>query len=220
MAVAADRARDLASPPPADRVERHAGIDRLFHWLTALAVLTLMATGLLPQVGVRFDWVRTHWVTGIALVVLVVFHILRSVLRQRLATMFSPPEARVAPAGRTAPGAGGVADKYTIAQKLMHLAMTLMVLAAVVTGLVMLKKIRTPLLVRDPYFLGADTWGVVYFIHGLAAIAAVTLVMIHVYFALIPENRSYLLAMVRGWMTREEDRTRGSGLGPPRNRSS
>jgi formate dehydrogenase subunit gamma len=204
VAVAADRTQDLTSAS-SDRVQRHAGIDRLFHWLTALAVLTLMATGLLPHVGVHFDWVPLHWVTGLALGVLVSFHILRSLLWQHLATMFSPSAA-----------ASSVPGKYSIAQKLMHLAMTLMVLSAVVTGLVMLKKIRTPLFVRDPYYLGADTWGVVYFIHGLAAIAAVTLVMIHVYFALIPENRAYLRAMIRGWMTREEDRSRGSGLGPPR----
>jgi hypothetical protein len=99
-------------------------------------------------------------------VALVIFHILRSLLWQRLATMFSP-----------AATGGAVAGKYSVAQKLMHLALTLMVLAAVVTGLLMLKKIRTPLLVRDPYYLGADTWGVVYFIHGLAAIVAVTLVI-------------------------------------------
>jgi formate dehydrogenase subunit gamma len=204
VAVAADRAQDFTSPAPSDRVQRHAGIDRLFHWLTALTVLTLMATGLLPHVGVHFDWVPVHWVTGLALGALVIFHILRSLLWQRLATMFSPA------AESTVPG------KYSIAQKLMHLAMTLMVLSAVVTGLLMLKKIRTPLFVRDPYYLDADTWGVVYFIHGLAAVAAVTLVMIHLYFALIPENRAYLLAMIRGWMTREEDLARGSGLGPPR----
>lgn len=207
MAIAAERASDLTSP--SDRVQRHAGIDRLFHWLTALAVLTLMATGLLPHVGVHFDWVPVHWVTGLALVVLVVFHIVRSLLWQRLATMFSLATARSA-----------VPGKYSLAQRLMHLAMTVMVLSAVVTGLFMLKKIRIPLLVRDPYFLHANTWGVVYFIHGLAAVVAVTLVMIHVYFALIPENRAYLLAMIRGWMTREENRTRGSGLGPPRRTSA
>jgi formate dehydrogenase subunit gamma len=205
MAIAADRAQDLSSPSRSDRVQRHAGIDRLFHWLTALAVLTLMATGLLPHGGVRFNWVPIHWVTGLTLVALVIFHILRSLLWQRLATIFSP-----AAAASTVPG------KYSIAQKLMHLAMTLMMLSAVVTGLLMLKKIRTPLFVRDPYYLGADTWGVVYAIHGLAATAAVTLVMVHVYFALIPENRAYLRAMIRGWMTREEDRLRGGGLGPRR----
>jgi formate dehydrogenase subunit gamma len=203
MAVAAERATDLTSP--SDRVQRHAGIDRLYHWLTALAVLALMATGLLPHLGVHFDWVSVHWVTGLALVVLVIFHIVRSVLWQRLATIFS-----LAAASSAVPG------KYSLPQRLMHLAMTVMVLSAVVTGLLMLKKIRTPLLIRDPYYLGADTWGMVYFIHGLAAIVAVTLVMVHVYFALIPENRAYLLAMIRGWMTREEDRKRGSGLGPPR----
>jgi formate dehydrogenase subunit gamma len=205
MAIAADRAQEISSTPPSDRVYRHAGIDRLFHWLTALAVLTLMATGLLPNVGVRFNWVSIHWVTGLALVALVVFHILRSLLWQRLATMFAP-----AAAASTVPG------KYSVAQKLMHLAMTLMVLSAVVTGLLMLKKVHTPFLVRNPYYLGFDTWGVVYTVHGLAAIAAVTLVMVHIYFALIPENRPYLRAMIRGWMTREEDRSRGSGLGDRR----
>jgi formate dehydrogenase subunit gamma len=204
MAIAADDARDLASPSRSERVQRHAATDRLFHWLTALTVLTLMATGLLPHIGVHFNWVPIHWVTGLALLVLVIFHVLRSLLWQRLATMF----ARAATAGAV--------PKYSIAQKLMHLAMTLMVLSAVVTGLFMLKKIHTPFFVRDPYYLGPDAWGVVYFVHGLAAVAAVTLVMIHVYFALIPENRAYLLAMIRGWMTPEEDRSRGSGLGPPR----
>lgn len=199
MAVAADRASDLT--PLAERVQRHAAIDRLFHWLTACAVLILMATGILPQVGVRFDWVAIHWITGLALTVLVIFHVVRALFWQHLAAVwFTLAEFR---ARRAA--------KYSIAQRLMHHAMGLMVLAAVVTGLLMLKKIRTPFLVRDPYFLGAGSWGVVYFIHGLAALAAVTLVMIHVYFALIPENRRYLYAMIHGRMTREEQRARGAG---------
>ena len=78
----------------------------------------------------------------------------------------------------------------------------LMVLAAVCTGVLMLKKIVTPFFSRDPYLLSMNTWGIVYVIHGLAALAAVTLVIIHVYFALLPENRRYLRAMVHGSMTR------------------
>lgn len=194
MAVAADRVADLA--PPADGVVRHAGIDRAFHWLTAASVLTLMATGLLPHVGVHFNWLPTHWVAGLVLVALVVFHILRALVWQRLRAMWFS-----LPAGR----ARGP-EKYLLAQKLMHAALGLMVLGAVITGLLMLKKIRTPLLVRDPYFLSAHNWGIVYFFHGLAAVCAVTLVMIHVYFALRPENRGYLRAMVIGWMTPEEER--------------
>jgi len=203
MAIAADRPADLAAV--AQRVPRHAGIDRLFHWLTALAALILMATGLLPQVGVHFDWVVIHWITGLALTVLVIFHVVRSLFWQRPRTIwFSLAEIR-----------GTRPAKYSVAQRLMHHAMGLMVLAAVISGLLMLKKIRTPFLVRDPYFLGADAWGVVYFIHGLAAVAGVSLVMIHVYFALLPENRHYLRAMIRGWMSREEQRAHAGG-GRPR----
>jgi len=208
VAIAADRPEDLA--PLADRVQRHAGIDRLFHWLTAAAVLTLMATGLLPHVGVHFDWVAIHWITGLALTILVMFHLVRSLFWQPLRTIwFSLAEIR---ARRPA--------KYSVPQRLMHHALGLVVLAAVITGLLMLKKIRTPFFVRDPYFLGADAWGVVYFIHGLAAVAAVSLVMIHVYFALLPENRRYLRAMIRGWMTREEQRAHAGGSLPPRKQTA
>jgi cytochrome b subunit of formate dehydrogenase len=200
MAVAADRIDEI--PARSDRVLRHAGVDRLFHWLTAACVLILMATGLLPHVGVQFDWVGIHWITGIALVVLVAFHILRSVIWQRLRTIwFSIAELRTHQVG-----------KYSVAQKLMHHAMTVMVLCAVGTGVLMLKKIRTPLLVRDPYLFGADTWGVIYVIHGLAALTAITLVIVHVYFGLIPENRMYLRAMITGWMSRGEQRARVAGI--------
>lgn len=176
------------------RIQRHAAVDRLFHWLTALSVLTLMGTGLLPVVGVEFEWVVIHWITGIVLVLLVLFHLIRSVFWQRLKCMWI--SSRDFRARRAA--------KYSLAQKLMHVAMTLMVLAAVITGVVMLAKVDTPFWARNPYLLSTGTWGIVYVIHGLAALAAVTLVMIHVYFGLIPENRMYLRAMFRGWVTREE----------------
>ena len=188
---------DTAQSGP-ERITRHARVDRLFHWLTALTVLVLMGTALLPIVGLRFDWSPIHWVAGIVLVVLVIFHIARSLVWRKLRSIwFSAAELRSRQVG-----------KYSVAQKLMHHAMGLMVLAAVITGVLMMKRIRTPLFTRDPYLLGSDTWGVVYVIHGFAALAAVTLVMIHVYFGLIPENRMYLRAMVRGWVTPQEQRSR------------
>ena len=179
---------------PGDRIQRHAGIDRLFHWLTAATVLTLMATGLLPQVGVKFDWVVIHWIAGCLLIVLVLFHILRSLIWQHFRNMwFSSEELARRQVG-----------KYSVAQKLMHLAMTLMILGAAITGAFMLMKMDTPLWKRDPYVLSQATWGVMYVVHGLAALTAVTLVMIHIYFGLLPENRMYLRAMIKGWITREE----------------
>ena len=71
-------------PGANDHIERHAAIDRAFHWLTALCMLTLLATGLMPVVGIKFAWVTIHWITGIVLVLLVVFHIVRALIWQKL----------------------------------------------------------------------------------------------------------------------------------------
>jgi formate dehydrogenase subunit gamma len=183
-----------AEPTQTGRIVRHAGVDRAFHWLTAAAVLTLMATGLLPVLGVRFNWVVIHWITGVVLILLVLFHIVRSLIWQHFKTMWFTSEEL----SRKKVG------KYSVAQKLMHIAMTLMILGAAITGAFMLAKMDTPLWKRDPYVLAQETWGVVYAIHGLAALSAVTLVMIHIYFGLLPENRMYLRAMIKGWITRQE----------------
>lgn len=200
MAVAADRIQEL--PQRSETIQRHAGIDRAFHWLTAACVLLLMATGLLPHVGVHFEWLPLHWVTGVALSALVVFHLVRSLVWKNLRTIwFSMAELRTHTVG-----------KYSVAQKLMHHAMSLIVLATVITGLLMLKKISTPLLVRDPYVFSLPTWGYIYVVHGLAAVAAITLVMAHVYFGLLPQNRMYLRAMVSGWMRRGDQRARVAGI--------
>ena len=67
----------------------------------------------------------------------------------------------------------------------------------------MLAKVDTPLWRRNPYLLEASTWGVVYVLHGAAALLTLTLTMAHVYFSLLPEKRAYLRAMIGGQMTRE-----------------
>jgi cytochrome b subunit of formate dehydrogenase len=198
MATVMDSAAIPAATPSAPsgaRVLRHAGIDRLFHWLTAAAVLTLMGTSLLPVLGLQFDWVVVHWISGCVLIALTLFHIVRALFWQRVRAMlwFSPQEVT-----------GRQVGKYTVAQKLMHYAMTFMVLGATITGGLMLMKMDTPLWKRDPYTLSQEAWGIIYVIHGIAALAAVTLVMIHVYFSLIPQSRPYLRAMIKGWITRQE----------------
>jgi formate dehydrogenase subunit gamma len=48
------------------------------------------------------------------------------------------------------------------------------------------------------------TWGVVYVLHGLAALLLITMVMTHVYFALRPEKRLFTRSMIKGWITRAE----------------
>jgi len=94
--------------------------------------------------------------------------------------------------------------KYSVAQKLIHHAFGVAVLTTLVTGGLMLARIDTPWWQRNPYLLGDGAWGVVYVLHGLAALLLITMVMMHVYFALRPEKRKYTRAMIRGWITRQE----------------
>ena len=188
----------MASEDSEQRVLRHAAVDRLFHWLTALAVLTLLATGLSTVLGLKFSWVPIHWITGVVLTIAVLFHLVRATFWQKLRCMWvGIRDVRETLAHRP-PG------KYSLAQKLMHHAMSLVIVTGVVTGLCMLAKVDTPWWKRNPYFFSADTWGIIYVVHGLVALLAITLIMIHVYFSLLPEKRLYLRAMWRGWITPAE----------------
>jgi cytochrome b subunit of formate dehydrogenase len=47
------------------------------------------------------------------------------------------------------------------------------------------------------------TWGLIYVLHGLAGIGLITLVMVHVYFAVRPEKRDITKSMFFGTMKRE-----------------
>ena len=72
------------------------------------------------------------------------------------------------------------------------------VLALVVTGVLMLVKIDTPFWRRDPSWLTDPQWGVVYVVHGFAALAILFLIIVHIYFAILPEHRRVLIAMLGG----------------------
>jgi formate dehydrogenase subunit gamma len=194
----------------AGRIIRHAAIDRAFHWVTAVCVLTLLATAFLPILGIEFGWVPIHWITGIVLIAVVLLHIARALIQQGLKSMWiGAADVREAVAivratfrrGATAVPRPG---KYSFAQKLIHHAFSLVVLTALATGGAMLARIDTPWWQRNPYLLSAETWGMVYVLHDLAALTLITMVMMHVYFALRPEKRLFTRAMIRGWITRAE----------------
>ena len=191
------------------RVVRHALADRLFHWIAAACVLTLLGTAFLPILGVEFPWVVVHWVSGLVLTVAVLFHIVRVLVRGTLGSMWlgradladaldvaTSTLARKLPTRR--PG------KYSVAQKLIHHAFAVAVLTTLITGGLMLVRVDTPWWQRNPYLLADATWGIVFVLHGLAALLLVTMVMMHVYFALRPEKLKFTRAMIRGWITRQE----------------
>ena len=189
-----------------NRIIRHKLLSRVLHWLMAAAILTLLATGLLPVFGIKFEWLVIHWVAGLTLTALVLVHIVR-------ALFFEIPLSmgigwRDVRAGLGAIGLGRSSapkpGKYPLPQKAMHHAITLAGLTAIGTGLLMLRKIDTPFWRRDPYFLTEQSWGIVYALHDLASFSFVTLIMLHIYFTLRPEKFFYLRSMLLGWIRPDE----------------
>ena len=201
---------DVRSSGAPARVVRHALADRVFHWLTAACVLTLLGTAFLPILGLKFDWVMLHWMAGLVLIGAVLFHLVRSLFWQSWRTMMiGGADVREAAAivrgtlrrdGADVPKPG----KYSFAQKLIHLFFTIVVLASIATGALMLAHVETPWWRPNPYLLRDATWGLVYVLHDLAALTLITMVMMHVYFALRPEKLAFTRAMLRGWITRAE----------------
>ena len=86
----------------------------------------------------------------------------------------------------------------------VELQAMLSALAAVPTGLFMMKRVQTPFYVRNPYLFSDTTWGVMYVLHGLSGIGLVGLTIAHIYFAIRPEKLWITKGMVFGDITRED----------------
>lgn len=181
-----------------DTVVRHAGIDRAFHWLTAAVMLVLLATSFLPILGIRFAWVDIHWIAGVILTVLILLHIVRALFWQ------SPRAMAIRGADFGELQGGRKPGKYSLAQKFMHLGWLLAILVAIVTGWFLMVKSGVPFFERNPYLLSLRGWGWMTVLHDLAALASVFLILVHVYFGLLPEKRAYLRAMLTGRASRAE----------------
>lgn len=178
---------------------RHKAPDRAFHWVMAVSVIILAASAFLPILGIRFDWVPIHWITGIALVLAILFHLFRVALVHGFREMLPGGEdVREAVADLTGRAAGLKPAKYDAYQKGYHWASALAVLAVTITGVIMLLKIDTPFWRRDPSILSDQGWGIVYVIHGVGSLAILFLVILHIYFSILPEHRAMLKSMIAG----------------------
>ena len=167
-------------------------------------MLTLLGTGLCPILGLEFDWVPVHWIAGVILAITLIWHISRALLQQDLMSIWIGPIELLKTIGSIRSGIFSKPGKYSIAQRLMHSIVTVFCLGALVTGLLMMVRIDTPFWERNPYLLSQSTWGWVYVLHGLAALIFVSVIMLHVYFALRPEKLFYTRSMILGWITRKE----------------
>lgn len=192
-----------------EKILRHSVASRLFHWVMAASVLTLVFTAFLPIWGVKFSWVTAHWVAGLVLTAAIIFHIIHASLWKGLSLMWinsqdlSDGWLVVKQALGSSGSAPGKPGKNPLENKLFHHVVAITTLAAIITGLIMMAKVDTPWWKRNPYVLSDDTWGIIYIIHGAGSVALITLIMAHLYFAVRPEKRWITLSMLHGWISRE-----------------
>lgn len=180
------------------RVVRHESIDRLFHWVMALSIFALIITGVAPILGLRFAWLNIHWIAGLFLTFITIFHIIRSMFWQDFKSMILGPKDFGEPFN-----AAQMPGKYSFEQKGMHWAVTVVVLAVIVTGMLMFLQIDSPFWDRTNS-MPEDQLGLVFLLHGLSTLALVALAATHIYFALRPEKLFYTRSMVSGWMSEDE----------------
>jgi cytochrome b subunit of formate dehydrogenase len=192
-----------------EQIARHSAMARLFHWVMAFSMLALLFTAFLPVVGVKFAWVRWHWMAGILLTGSIIFHVIHATFFMDFWSIWvgpkDIPEAKaeiLREFGRDVPGPRP--GKYPLGNRLYHLVVLIAGLAVIATGLLMMNRVRTPIFDRNPYVLADATWGLTYVAHGLAGVGFVGLVIAHIYFALRPEKLWITKAMVFGFITKRQ----------------
>jgi cytochrome b subunit of formate dehydrogenase len=192
-----------------ERVPRHSRVARGFHWLMAASMFTLLFTAFLPKVGVEFPWVTYHWIAGTVLTASVVFHVIHASFWLDFWAIW-PDKTDLQDAvrrlrrffGQAVPAPRRFA-KYPLENKGFHAAIIATGLSVIVTGVFMMSRVRTIFFPRNPYLFSDMTWGWMYVAHGLAGVAVIALVMIHVYFGIRPEKRPITKSMIFGWMSRD-----------------
>jgi cytochrome b subunit of formate dehydrogenase len=193
-----------------ERVKRHSLAARLFHWIMAAAMLTLLVTAFLPIVGIQFGWVTIHWVAGLVLTVSVLYHIIHATFWLDFWSIWLNKDdvaeswTRLRRAFGAQVAAPRKAGKYPTDNKLYHTAIIATGFAVIGTGLFMMTRIRTPLFTRNPYLFSDQTWGLLYVLHGLAGVGLITLTLAHIYFAVRPEKFWITKSMLFGWITRRQ----------------
>ena len=201
-------APEIAAAIP-EKVPRHSLAARLFHWIMAAAMLALLVTAFLPKVGVEFAWVTYHWIAGVVLTVSILYHIVHASFWQDFwaiwpdsVDMEDAKRRWLRATGKPAPAPRKFA-KYPLENKMYHLIIVLTGLAVIITGVFMMKRVRTPFFTRNPYVFGDMTWGLMYVLHGLAGVGLIALIMAHIYFALRPEKLVITKSMIYGSLDRD-----------------
>jgi hypothetical protein len=190
-------------------VPRHSLVARLFHWIMAASMFTLLFTAFLPRVGIQFPWVTYHWIAGAVLTVSNrVSHHSRLFLDGFLGDL-----ARQNGCGRC------MEKSSPVCRSLRATAAKVCQVSAGEQALPRRHHRGRPvsdpyrrfhdvsrsynLFPRNPYLFSDMTWGLMYVLHGLAGVGLIALIMMHVYFGLRPEKRAITKSMIFGWMDRD-----------------
>jgi len=205
----ANRKAEASAAAIPERVPRHTLTARLFHWIMAASMITLLITAFLPKLGIQFNWVLWHWIAGLVLTASVLFHIVHASFFLDFWSIW-PDMTDLRDAmnrtrrffGKDAPLPSRFA-KYPLENKLYHGVVMLAGLAVIATGLFMMKRVQTGILVRNPYLFSDMTWGLMYVLHGLAGVGFVALTLMHVYMGVRPEKFPITKSMIFGWMSRD-----------------
>jgi len=199
---------ELVASLPA-RIPRHSLTARLFHWIMAAAMFTLLFTAFLPKVGVQFNWVTYHWIAGTVLTISIVFHIIHASFFMDFWSIW-PDRDDLEDARKRVLRFFGKSTalprkfaKYPLENKLYHGVIILCGLSVILTGVFMMSRVRTIFFPRNPYLFSDMTWGLMYVLHGLAGVGLITLVIVHVYFAVRPEKLAITESMIFGSMKRD-----------------
>jgi formate dehydrogenase subunit gamma len=221
-AVLAARKKRTSSPPaPAEpplatrvpeKVTRHNRSARVSHWVLALATLALLITGFVPILGLQFPWVTIHWIAGVILTGYLLYHMVDTVRRGTLGTMWIGREEiskgmeRLKGFFSRSTGIEEKPGKWGTENIAFHHVTALAGIAVIGTGLLMMFRVDTWFWSANPYMLGIsdNLWGWVYVLHGVAAVGFVGLLMAHIYFAVRPDNFWITRSMFKGWITRDE----------------
>jgi formate dehydrogenase subunit gamma len=204
-------ARPLSGGAP-EKVERHGRSARISHWVLAAAVLALLVTAFVPILGLQFPWVTIHWIAGVVLTAYLLYHVVDTVRRRTLGTMWIGGEEVRESGERLRHFVGKRSDpgpkpgKWALENKVFHHLTALAGIAVIGTGLFMMFRVDTWFWEANPYILGVSDglWGWIYVLHGLASVGFVGLLMAHIYFAVRPDKLWITRSMFRGWITREE----------------
>jgi len=192
------------------QILRHALSERVFHWGMSAAMLVLLITAFAPVMGIQFAWVTIHWVAGVILTLMIVYHIVHATFWQDFWAMWvsgSDIKAGMAELSHML-GRNGTevpkTPKYPIDHKLFHHGAAVSGLAAIVTGVLMMLRLETPFWTANPYMFSDGFWGVVYVVHGIAGVALIALVISHIYFAIRPDKWWITKSMIYGFIGRDK----------------